>query len=306
MNTWRLSALGIRDDVELIPLELLDYSNVQRCIGSVKPDELYNLAAQSFVGLSFEQPLYTGDADGLAVTRILEAIRSVSPSTRFYQASTSEMFGQNQALVQSETTPFNPSSPYAIAKLYGHWMTVNYRTVHGLHASSGILFNHESPLRGREFVTRKITATFAEIAQGADKVLELGNLDVARDWGFAGDYVRGMHLMLQQDKPGDYVLATGRKTTVRAFVECAAKVCGYTLEWEGEGVQSVGRDARSGRPLVRVNPVFFRLADVDVLVGDASKAKRELGWTAEVSLEQLVEKMVLEDYAAVRRGESLS
>lgn len=306
MNTWRLKALGIEGDVELVPLELLDYSNIQRCIGSVKPDELYNLAAQSFVSLSFDQPLYTGDVDGLAVTRILEAIRSISPDTRFYQASTSEMFGKNHELIQSESTPFNPTSPYAVAKLYGHWMTVNYRVAFGVHASSGILFNHESSLRGREFVTRKITSTFAEIAHGSDRVLELGNLDVARDWGFAGDYVRGMHLMLQQEKPDDYVLATGRKTTVRAFVECAAKVCGYTIAWEGEGVRSVGRDARSGRELVRVNPAFFRLADVDVVVGDASKAKRDLGWTAEVTLEQLVERMVMDDYSALQRGECLS
>lgn len=305
VNTWRLRALGIEREVELVPLELLEYSNVQRCIASVKPDEVYNLAAQSFVSLSFDQPLYTGDVDGLAVTRLLEAIRSVSPDTRFYQASTSEMFGRNNEPIQSERTPFNPSSPYAVAKVYGHWMTVNYRNAFGLYAASGILFNHESPLRGREFVTRKITSTLAEIALGSDAVLELGNLDAARDWGFAGDYVRGMYLMLQQDRPDDYVLATGRKTTVRSFVECAARMCGYTLAWEGEGVRTVGRDVRSGRELIRVNPAYFRLADVDVVVGDASKARRELGWTAEVSLEQLVEQMVREDHDALRRGERL-
>lgn len=307
-NTWRLKRLGIERDVEMIPLELLEYSNIQRCIGRLKPDEFYNLAAQSFVGVSFEQPLFTAEVDGLAVARILEAIHSVSPETRFYQASTSEMFGKVQELVQSETTPFHPRSPYGVAKLYGHWITVNYRESFGLHASSGILFNHESPLRGREFVTRKITSTFAEIAHGADQVLELGNLDAERDWGFAGDYVRGMWLMLQQDSPDDYVLATGRKSTVRSFVEAAATVCGFTLVWEGMGKGSsdtIGRDARTGRELVRVNPAFFRPAEVDSLVGDSSKARNTLGWTPDVFMEELVEMMVKADYDALKRGEPL-
>lgn len=304
-NTWRLRRLGIERDVEMVPLELLEYSNIQRCIGRIKPDEFYNLAAQSFVGISFEQPLFTGDVDGMAVARILEAIHSVSPETRFYQASTSEMFGKIQEPIQSETTPFYPRSPYGVAKLYGHWITVNYRESFGLHASSGILFNHESPLRGREFVTRKITSTFAEIAHGSDQVLELGNLDAERDWGFSGDYVRGMWLMLQQEKPDDYVLATGDKFAVRSFVEAAATAIGFKIAWEGEGVDTVGRDAASGRQLVRVNPAFFRPAEVDVLIGNREKAKRVLGWEPEVTIEQLVEMMVKEDYAALKRGEHL-
>lgn len=304
-NTWRLRKLGIEREVELMPLELLEFSNIQRCIEKTKPDEFYNLAAQSFVGTSFEQPLFTGEVNGIAVTRILEAIRSVNPQTRFYQASTSEMFGQIKEPIQSETTPFHPRSPYGVAKLYGHWITVNYRESFGLHASLGILFNHESPLRGREFVTRKITSTFAEIANGSGQVLELGNLDAERDWGFAGDYVRGMHLMLQQEKPDDYVLATGRKTTVRAFVEAAAAACDYEIIWEGEGVEVVGRLASSGQELVRVNPAFFRPAEVDVLIGDPSKARRVLGWSPEVSLEQLVEMMVKADFAALTCGEQL-
>lgn len=304
-NTWRLKRLGIEREVELVPIELLEYSNIQRCIEKIKPDEFYNLAAQSFVGISFEQPLFTGDVDGLAVARILEAIRSVSPETRFYQASTSEMFGKVQEPIQSETTPFYPRSPYGVAKLYGHWITVNYRESFGLHASSGILFNHESPLRGREFVTRKITSTFAEIAHGSDKVLELGNLDAERDWGFAGDYVRGMWLMLQQNEPDDFVLATGQKSTVRSFVEAAAAATNFKIAWEGEGTDTIGRDAVSGKELVRVNPNYFRPAEVDILIGNSNKAKHILGWEPEVNFQQLVELMVKEDHAALQRGELL-
>ncbi|KZD01041.1 GDP-mannose 4,6-dehydratase [Oceanibaculum pacificum] len=305
VNRWRLKRLGIDREVEMVPFELLEYSNIQRCIARIRPDEFYNLAAQSFVGVSFEQPVFTGEVDGIAVARILEAIQTVSPETRFYQASTSEMFGRVQSPTQSETTPFHPRSPYGVAKLYGHWITVNFRDSFGLHASSGILFNHESPLRGREFVTRKITAAFAERVEGGDQVLALGNLDAERDWGYAGDYVRGIHQMLQQDRPGDYVLATGRKTNVRAFVEAAAAACGYRIAWEGEGAQTVGRDARSGRVLVRIDPNLRRPAEVDELVGDYSKARRLLGWQPSVSLEQLVEMMVREDLAALRRGELL-
>ncbi|GAA0585212.1 GDP-mannose 4,6-dehydratase [Caenispirillum bisanense] len=305
VNTWRLRHLGIERDVEMVPLELLEYSNIQRTIEKVRPDEFYNLAAQSFVGISFEQPLFTGEVNGMAVARILEAIHMVSPATRFYQASTSEMFGKVREPVQSETTPFHPRSPYGVAKLYGHWITVNYRESFGLHASSDILFNHESPLRGREFVTRKITSTLAEIAHGSDQVLELGNLEAERDWGFAGDYVRGMWLMLQQDEPDDYVLATGRKATVRSFVEAAARAVGFEIAWEGEGLGTVGRDVRSGRPLVRVNSQFLRPAEVDALIGDASRAGERLGWKPEVTLEQLVEMMVRSDMDALRRGQPL-
>lgn len=304
-NAWRLRRLGVDQDIEMMPLELLEYSNIHRCLEKTKPDEFYNLAAQSFVGVSFDQPLFTGEVNGVAVARVLEAIRTISPETRFYQASTSEMFGKVQEPIQSEATPFYPRSPYGVAKLYGHWTTVNYREAYGLHASSGILFNHESPLRGREFVTRKITSTFAEIAHGSNQVLELGNLDAERDWGFAADYVRGMYLMLQQDQPDDYVLATGRKSTVRSFVEAAAEACGFYMNWIGEGIDTVGRDEKTGRELVRVNPKFFRPAEVDVLVGDSDKAKRRLGWTPEVKLENLVEMMVKEDCAAIARGEYL-
>jgi len=304
-STWRLVRLGIERQVELAPLEMLEFSNILRVLDAVKPDEVYNLAAQSFVGVSFEQPLYTSDVSAMGVTRILEAIRTISPSTRFYQASSSEMFGKVQAPLQSETTPFYPRSPYGVAKVYGHWMTVNYRESFGLHASSGILFNHESPLRGREFVTRKITSAFAEIAAGSDAVLELGNLDSERDWGFAGDYVRGMWLMLQQERSDSYVLATGRLASVRQFVEMAGEAAGFRLDWSGEGMETVGRDAKTGRELVRVNPAFFRPAEVDVLLGDASKAKDVLGWRPEVDLAALAEMMVKADAEALGRGELL-
>jgi GDPmannose 4,6-dehydratase len=305
LNNWRLRRLGIADKVVMEPLELLEYSNIQRLIERHKPDEFYNLAAQSFVAVSFEQPLFTGEVDAMAVARILESIRAVSPKTRFYQASTSEMFGKIKEPMQSEITPFHPRSPYGVAKLYGHWITVNYRESFGLHASSGILFNHESPLRGREFVTRKITSAFAERALGAREVLELGNLDAERDWGFAGDYVRGMWLMVQQEQPDDYVLATGKKSTVRAFVEAAGQAAGLTIVWDGEGVNTVGRDSRSGDVVVKVNPAFFRSAEVDVLLGNPAKAQRVLGWRPEVTLEQLVTMMVRDDIDALRRGEPL-
>lgn len=304
-SSWRFRRLGIEGAVEMVPLELLEFSNVLRTLETVQPDEVYNLAAQSFVAASFDQPLYTSDVDALGVTRLLEAIRSAAPEARFYQASSSEMFGKVQEPVQSETTPFYPRSPYGVAKLYAHWMTVNYRESFGLHASSGILFNHESPLRGREFVTRKITATLAEIAAGADTVLELGNLDSERDWGFAGDYVRGMWLMLQQEQPDSYVLATGVKASVRRFVEMAGAAAGFDVEWSGAGVDTVGRDRRTGRVLIRVNPVFFRPAEVDILLGDPSKARTVLGWEPEVDLAGLAERMVRADSDALARGETL-
>lgn len=305
LTNWRLRRLGIEDKIEMVPLELLEYSNIHRLIDTTKPDELYNLAAQSFVGVSFEQPLYTADVDGMSVTRLLEAIRLVSPDTKFYQASTSEMFGQIREPLQNEQTPFHPRSPYGVAKLYAHWMTINYREAYQMHASSGILFNHESPLRGREFVTRKITACFAEMAHGADRVLEIGNLDAERDWGFAGDYVHGMWAMLQQDQGDDYVLSTGRKTSVRRFVELAGAAAGFELEWSGEGVDAVGRNAKTGQPLVRINPAFFRPAEVDVLIGDSTKARTTLGWRNSVDTEALAEMMVKADYDAIARGELL-
>ncbi len=250
VNLWRLQELGIEQQVHLVPLDLLEFTNILRTIEAVKPDEVYNLAAQSFVGLSFEQPLYTGDVDALGVARLLEAVRAVKPDIRIYQASTSEMFGKVQEVPQSESTPFYPRSPYGVAKLYAHWMTVNYREAYGMYAVSGILFNHESPLRGMEFVTRKITAGFARIKHGTQDVLELGNLDAKRDWGFAGDYVKGMWLMLQQSTPEDYVLATGQTRSVREFVELAAEAAGFDLEWDGDGVSTLGVEKTTGKILV--------------------------------------------------------
>src|SRR5262245_50127230 len=236
LNLWRLNELGISEaDIEFIPFELLEYANLRRTIAETEPDEIYNLGAQSFVSVSFEQPLFTADVNALGVTRILEVIRELDPAIKFYQASTSEMFGKVQEVPQNERTPFYPRNPYAVAKLYAHWITVNYRESYGLFGCSGILFNHESPLRGIEFVTRKITSGLAHIREGQQEVIELGNIDAKRDWGFAGDYVEGMWLMLQQSQPDDYVLATGITTTVRSFCELAAATLGYELVWEGEG-----------------------------------------------------------------------
>lgn len=306
LNDWRLRRLGIERDVKLIPFELLEITNIMRAIEKTKPDEFYNLAAQSFVGVSFEQPVFTADVDGVGVARILEAIRAVKPDTRFYQASTSEMFGLVQEPLQKETTPFYPRSPYGVAKLYAHWISVNYREAFGTHASSGILFNHESPLRGIEFVTRKITSTLAQISRGEADRLELGNMSAKRDWGFAGDYVDGMWRMLQQEKPGDYVLATGRTETVRDFVLLAGKAAGFDIAFEGEGLDEVGIDRKSGRKIISVNPEFFRPAEVEVLIGDASKAREKLGWSPKVGLEELAEMMVRSDIDALARGEVLS
>ena len=306
LNDWRLRRLGIESQVELVPLELLEFSNVVRVIERSQPDEVYNLAAQSFVGVSFEQPIFTGDVNGISVARLLEALRLVRPEARFYQASTSEMFGKIQEPVQSERTPFYPRSPYGVAKLYAHWLTINYRESFGLFATSGILFNHESPLRGIEFVTRKITSTFARRSRGEEIVLELGNLGAERDWGFAGDYVDGMWRMLQHDHAEDFVLATGRSATVRDFVQLAGRACGYELTFEGEGTGEIGIDRASGQTMVRVNPAFFRPAEVDLLIGDATKAREKLGWSAKTSLEALAEMMVQADLDALDRGEVLS
>jgi len=301
-NVWRLDELGVADQVKMISLELLEYSNIQKVIDKVQPDEFYNLAAQSFVGTSFDQPLYTAEVDGMAVTRILEAIRTVNPAIRFYQASTSEMFGKVQAIPQTETTPFYPRSPYGVAKLYGHWITVNYRESFGLHASSGILFNHESPMRGMEFVTRKITASFARIKHGQQDVLELGNMDAKRDWGFAGDYVEGMYRMLQQEQADDYVLATGETYPVREFVTLAAQGAGFELEWQGEAEAEKAVDRKTGKVLVQVNPEFYRPAEVELLIGSPEKADSKLGWKRQVSFPQLVEMMVSADLNRASKG----
>ncbi|MBF0426483.1 MAG: GDP-mannose 4,6-dehydratase, partial [Magnetococcales bacterium] len=288
LNLWRLEALGIREQVHYVPLELTEFTNILRVIEKVKPDEIYNLAAQSFVQVAFEQPLYTSLVTGVAVLHFLETIRTVNPAIRFYQASTSELYGKVAEIPQTERTPFYPRSPYAVAKLYAHWMVVNYRESYNLHASAGILFNHESPLRGMEFVTRKITAGFAHICHGRQEHLELGNLDAQRDWGFAGDYVEGMWRMLQQGQPGDYVLATGSQYSVRHFVEVAGRAAGYDIVWEGEGVDTRGRDRESGRTLVRINPEFYRPAEVDQLCGSPELARKVLGWQPRMTLDQLI------------------
>lgn len=300
INSGRLDELGILGDIELVDMELIEGSNIKAVLKKYQPDELYNLAAQSFVGLSFEQPLYTCEVDAIGVLRLLEAIRDVCPNTRLYQASTSEMFGKVQAIPQSETTPFYPRSPYGVAKLFAHWMSVNYREAHGLFACSGILFNHESPLRGVDFVTRKVTLALARIALEKQDVLLLGNLDAKRDWGFAGDYVEAMHLMLQRDEPDDYVVATGKTHPVREFVMRAAEVLGFDLEWDGEGAETRGIDKKSGKVIVAVSKDFYRPAEVDILIGDPSKAERQLGWKANTDLTELVEMMAKADYDRVK------
>lgn len=292
----RLDHLKITSDIETVDFDLAEITNILRSLEKIKPDEVYNLAAQSFVALSFEQPLYTSDVDGMGVLRLLECIRQVIPSAGFYQASTSEMYGKVQATPQDEKTPFYPRSPYGTAKLFAHCTTVNYRESYNIRASSGILFNHESPLRGREFVTRKITWSLARIKQGELDVLELGNLDAKRDWGYAGDYVEGMWLMLQTAEPQDFVLATGEAHTVRAFVEAAARALEFDLEWSGSGVGEQAVDRRTGKTIVRVNPAFYRPAEVDFLLGDPRKAQEILGWRRRVGFEQLVTLMAEADY----------
>jgi GDPmannose 4,6-dehydratase len=301
-STCRLKDIGIEKEIQLINGDLIDLSSMIRALEKSKADELYNLGAQSFVGSSWDQPILTAEVDALAVTRWLEAVRIFNPKIRFYQASTSEMYGLIQQPLQSETTPFYPRSPYGVAKLYGHWITINYRESFNLHASSGILFNHESPLRGIDFVTRKITAGLAAVRHGLQEAVELGNLDAQRDWGFAGDYVQGMWLMLQQETPDDYVLATGKTNSVRRFAELASAACGFKLEWRGKEIDETGVDIVSGRTIIKINPRFYRPAEVDILVGDPSKAKKKLGWTPKVGLEELVRMMVEADLQRVVEG----
>ena len=294
-ETVRLDLLGIARDVHLHEFDLCEMNNVFRVIRDVPVDEFYNLAAQSFVGASWDLPLYTGDVDGIGVLRVLDTLRTMKPDTRFYQASTSEMFGLVQEVPQSETTRFHPRSPYGVAKVYGHYITMNYRESFGMHASSGILFNHESPLRGKEFVTRKITMALARIARGDTAPLVLGNLDARRDWGFAGDYVEGMWRMLQQDQADDYVLATGVTTPIRDFVRFAAEALGMDLDWQGTGVAETATDRKTGRRVVEVSEAFFRPAEVDLLIGDAGKARRTLGWAPEVTVRDLARMMATAD-----------
>ncbi|MFC3149130.1 GDP-mannose 4,6-dehydratase [Piscinibacterium candidicorallinum] len=304
VSFWRLDELGLRehDRLELVEHDLTDLGSSVRLLDRCKPDEVYNLAAQSFVGVSFDQPITTAHITGLGAVHLLEAIRIVDRRIRYYQASTSEMFGLVQQVPQTEQTPFYPRSPYGVAKLYAHWMTVNYRESYGLFAASGILFNHESPLRGKEFVTRKITSGVAQIVHKKLDCLELGNLDARRDWGFARDYVDGMYRMLQTVESGTYVLATNRTETVRSFVTMSFAAAGIDLEWHGAGVDEQGRDAKTGKVLVRINPRFHRPAEVDLLIGDASHAEAALGWKATTSLEQLCKSMVEADLKRVEHG----
>ena len=303
-NFWRIEELGIRNhpNLSLEELDLTDIGSIIRLIERTEPEEIYNLAAQSFVGVSFDQPHTTGQITGIGVLNLLEAVRVVNPKIRFYQASTSEMFGKVQEVPQRETTPFWPRSPYGVAKLYGHWMTINYRESYDIFGTSGILFNHESPLRGLEFVTRKITDSVAKIKLGKLDCLELGNMDAKRDWGFAKDYVDGMWRMLQTDTPDTYVLATNRTETVRDFVVMAFKSAGIELRFEGTGEHEVAFDVETGKNLVRVSSKFYRPAEVDLLIGDPSKAKEELGWEATTSLEDLCAMMVEADYTRNQMG----
>jgi GDPmannose 4,6-dehydratase len=283
--------------------DLTDSTNLIRIIQEVQPDEIYNLAAQSHVGVSFETPEYTANADAVGTLRVLEAIRilGLEGKTRFYQASTSEMFGKVQEIPQRESTPFYPRSPYGVAKVYAHWITVNYREAYGLYACNGILFNHESPLRGETFVSRKITRALTRIKVGLQETLHLGNLDSRRDWGHARDYVRAQWLMLQQEEPEDFVIATGTQYSVRDFVDAASSLLDMNIEWQGEGADEVGIDSGTGRKLVRVDPRYFRPTEVETLLGDATKAREKLGWTAEVTFPELVAEMVESDLDVAKR-----
>ncbi|RKT99058.1 GDP-mannose 4,6-dehydratase [Burkholderia sp. Nafp2/4-1b] len=303
VNFWRVEELGIagHPDLNLVEHDLTDLSSTIRLLQIAQPTEVYNLAAQSFVAVSFDQPVTTAEITGIGALNVLEAIRIVNDKIRFYQASTSEMFGNVQTVPQVETTPFYPRSPYGVAKVYAHWITVNYRESYGIFGSCGILFNHESPLRGREFVTRKITDSVARIKLGKLDALELGNLDAKRDWGFAKEYVEGMWRMLQADEPDTFVLATNRTETVRDFVTMAFKAAGYTLRFEGTADNERGIDVATGKTLVSVNPKFYRPAEVELLIGDPAKAKEKLGWAPETNLETLCAMMVEAD---LRRNEA--
>jgi GDPmannose 4,6-dehydratase len=306
VNFWRLEEVGAlgHTNLELVEHDLTDLGASIRLMEEAQPDEVYNLAAQSFVGVSFNQPITTAEITGLGAVNLLEAIRIVDPKIRFYQASTSEMFGEVQQIPQTEVTPFYPRSPYGVAKLYAHWMTINYRESYGIFGTSGILFNHESPLRGKEFVTRKITDAAARISLGMQPVLELGNLDAKRDWGFAKEYVEGMWRMLQVDTPDTFVLATNRTETVRDFVSLAFKAVDIQLDWQGSAETERGIDSQTGKTVVQVNPRFYRPAEVDLLIGNPEKAKQALGWEPKTTLEQLCQLMVDADLKRVQSGKS--
>ncbi|MDM1344499.1 GDP-mannose 4,6-dehydratase [Acinetobacter johnsonii] len=304
VNFWRIEELGIErnNNLHLIEYDLTDLSASIRLLQTTGATEVYNLAAQSFVGVSFEQPITTAEITGIGAVNLLEAIRIVNPQIRFYQASTSEMFGKVQAIPQKEDTPFYPRSPYGVAKLYAHWMTINYRETYGIFASSGILFNHESPLRGREFVTRKITDSVAKIKLGKLDVLELGNLDAKRDWGFAKEYVEGMWRMLQADEPDTFVLATHRTETVRDFVTMAFKAAGIIVEYRGTDINEVAVDTATGKTVMKINPKFYRPAEVELLIGDYTHATNKLGWMPKTNLEELCKMMVEADLRRNAQG----
>jgi GDPmannose 4,6-dehydratase len=304
VNFWRMEELGIGSspNLHLVEYDLTDASGSVRLLDTIKPDEVYNLAAQSFVAVSFDQPITTANITGLGALNLLEAIRIVNPRIKFYQASTSEMFGKVQEVPQTENTPFYPRSPYGVAKLFAHWTAVNYRESYGIFACSGILFNHESPLRGKEFVTRKITDAVAKIHLGRSEILELGNMDAKRDWGYAKEYVDGMYRMLQHGQSDTYVLATNKTWTVRQFVEMAFKAVGIDFEWKGEQEKETGIDKKTGMTLVRVNPKYNRPCEVEILIGDPQKAKKLLGWEPKTSLEELCKMMVDADIRRQKKG----
>jgi GDPmannose 4,6-dehydratase len=304
VNFWRLQEVGVLNhpNLHLVEYDLTDLGTSIALVQKIQPEEIYNLAAQSFVGVSFEQPSATAQITGIGALNLLEAIRLINPKIRFYQASTSEMFGKVQAIPQIEETPFYPRSPYGVAKLYAHWMTINYRESYNIFGSSGILFNHESPLRGREFVTRKITDSVAKIKLGQLDCLELGNLDAKRDWGYAKEYVEGMWRMLQADEPDTFVLATNRTETVRDFVRMAFKGAGIAVDFKGQAEGETAIDTATGKTVMRINPKFYRPAEVELLIGDPAKAKAKLGWAPETTLEQLCQMMVESDLRRNQTG----
>jgi len=301
-NFWRMDYLGIRNHPNLMLVEhdLIDAASTIRMVSEIKPDEIYNLAAQSFVHVSFDQPLATSMITGIGVTHMLEAIRIVNKNIKFYQASTSELYGKVHEVPQKETTPFYPRSPYGVSKLYAHWMVTNYRESYDMFACSGILFNHESPLRGIEFVTRKISDAVARISEGIQDVIELGNLDASRDWGYAPEFVEGMYKMLQHNNPDTFVLATNKAYTVRQFVQYAFNVVGIDIKWEGSGVSERGINKKTGKTIVKINKDFFRLSEVDALIGDYSKAEKELAWVPQVELKKICQIMVESDLKALK------
>ena len=306
VNFWRLEELGVRDDpnLELVEYDLLDIGAAYRLLERVEPQYVFNLAAQSFVGVSFDQPVATAQMTGVGPLNLLEAIRVVDRRIHFYQASSSEIYGKVQAIPQNEDTPFYPRSPYAAAKLFAHWLTVNYRESYDMFCCSGILFNHESPLRGQEFVTRKITNSVARIALGQQELIELGNIDAQRDWGYADEYVKGMYMMMNHAEPDTFVLATNRTYSVRSFVELSFKSIGLELEWRGDGIDEFGVERGTNKTRVTINPKFFRPAEVELLLGDAAKARTKLGWEPSVSLDELCDMMVQADLRRNKSGVS--